>query len=50
MSIGQREALEKVARSQTAAHREVRRARVLLDAAAKGHRARATLDALVTQS
>jgi transposase len=33
MSAGQREALEKVARSQTAAHREVRRARVLLDAA-----------------
>jgi len=33
MSVGQREALEKVARSQTAAHREVRRARVLLDAA-----------------
>ena len=33
MSAGQREALEKVARSQTAAHREVRRAKVLLDAA-----------------
>jgi transposase len=33
MSSGQREALERVARSQTAAHREVRRARVLLDAA-----------------
>ena len=33
MSAGQREALGKVARSQTAAHREVRRARVLLDAA-----------------
>ena len=33
MSVGQREALEKVARSQTAAHREVLRARVLLDAA-----------------
>jgi len=33
MSVGQREALEKVARSQTAAHREVRRARMLLDAA-----------------
>jgi len=33
MSAGQREVLEKVARSQTAAHREVRRARVLLDAA-----------------
>ena len=33
MSAGQREALERVARSHTAAHREVRRARVLLDAA-----------------
>ena len=33
MSGGQREALEKVAKSQTAAHREVRRAKVLLDAA-----------------
>jgi transposase len=33
MSVGQREALEKVSRSHTAAHREVRRARVLLDAA-----------------
>jgi transposase len=33
MSAGQREVLEKVARSQTAAHREVRRAKVLLDAA-----------------
>ena len=33
MSAGQRGALEKVARSQAAAHREVRRARVLLDAA-----------------
>ncbi len=33
MSAGQREALEKVAKSQTAAHREVRRAKVLLDAA-----------------
>lgn len=33
MSAGQRAALERVARSQTAAHREVRRARVLLDAA-----------------
>jgi len=33
MSTGQREALEKVAKSQTAAHREVRRAKVLLDAA-----------------
>jgi transposase len=33
MSAGQREALEKVARSHAAAHREVRRARVLLDAA-----------------
>ena len=34
MSAGQREALDKVAKSQTAAHREVRRAKVLLDAAA----------------
>ena len=33
MSVGQREALERVARSQTAAHREVLRARVLLAAA-----------------
>jgi transposase len=33
MSAGQREALEKVAKSQTAAHREVRRAKVLLAAA-----------------
>ena len=33
MSVGQREVLEVVAKSQTAAHREVRRARVLLDAA-----------------
>ena len=33
MSVGQREALEKVSRSHTAAHREVRRASVLLDAA-----------------
>ena len=34
MSPAQREVLERVARSSTAAHREVRRARVLLDAAA----------------
>jgi transposase len=33
MSPAQREVLERVARSSTAAHREVRRARVLLDAA-----------------
>ena len=33
MQVGHREALEKVARSQTAAHREVRRAQVLLAAA-----------------
>ena len=33
LSAGQREALQKVAKSQTAAHREVCRAKVLLDAA-----------------
>ncbi|MDP3713577.1 MAG: helix-turn-helix domain-containing protein, partial [Mycobacteriales bacterium] len=33
MSQGQRESLEKVAKSETAAHREVLRARVLLAAA-----------------